>query len=93
MAGFYYINELIMNLKKNGYTIHESDLCTTGKVTNMGRVVAYITVDDFLVVDSTQAPIDELYNMLNRKYTFKRLGKPTQFLGWKVTNADDGSIK
>lgn len=49
--------------------------------------------DDFLVVASHIILINALHSTLSKKYSIKRLGEPTQYLGWTIQHGQDGSVK
>lgn len=57
----------LSHIRNHGYATHESDPCTVRKTTAKGIDVIAITVDDFLVLGSTQAAIDAFYEILIKK--------------------------
>lgn len=62
----------------------KSDPCLFTKKNGPHQTIIAITINDFLVCASSTKLIDELYHTLSKKYSVKRLGKPTKYLNWKI---------
>lgn len=58
----------------------------------MGTLLVSITVDDFLVITILQSVIEVFLKTLARTYAFKWIGRPTDFLGWRVSYHLDCTI-
>ena len=91
-AAYYYNRGLQTFLADIGYRHTEHDPCLYVKHTSDGTILASTTIDDFLVVATTQSLIDELYIQLSRKYLIKRLGAPSRFLNWTIKYHKNGSV-
>ena len=89
-AAHIYTTELHVHLKKHRYTQMRSDPSLfTGKV-GKHRLIVAISMDDFMPCATIKKLIDELYNTLAKKYTVKRMGRPTSYLNWKIQYNNKG---
>lgn len=52
-----------------------------------------ISVEDLVVIVSTQKAMDELYQIMKSRYQIKRFGIPKRYLGWHFHYEEDGSIE
>lgn len=55
-------------------------------------VLISIAVDYFLVTASTFKPMDCYHTVLSKEDAFKRLRRPTKFLGWSISYSNNGFI-
>lgn len=69
----------------------DTDSCLFSCSSPNGTVLLAVTVDDFRVITSTNALIDQLYSECASKYRVKRLGSPSHFIGWELSYPPDGS--
>lgn len=91
-AGHYYINGLFAYMRSANFSASTVDTCLLYRNDSKGRILVAVTVDDFLVIATAQSLIDDFYDFLTRKYTVKRLGRPTLFLGWTIHTHDNGDV-
>lgn len=92
-AGHNYIHALFAHLRKHKFIPSDMDTCLFTKQDKVGTTAVAVTVDDFLVIADQPVLIDAFHDILALKYTVKRMGMPTEFLGWTVTRRTDGAIK
>lgn len=55
--------------------------------------VSSITMDDLLIVGTTQARIDRLQTDICEKFKLKRIGRPTRYLGRKIRYGANGTVQ
>lgn len=91
-AGHKYSKALLKYFRWHEYVQNDCDSWIFSKCDKDHTVVICITVDDVLVTEITKGLIDELFDVLTRQYSVKRLGWPADLLGWSVTNNDEGGI-
>lgn len=91
-AAHYYFMGLRDFLTSNGFQQCHSDPCLFIRHMPQAFVLISTSMDDFLVTATNQQLITETYELLTRKYSIKRLGKPTQFLNWAIKHLPTGAI-
>lgn len=64
-----------------------------GKTDDTGTTVRSTTIEDFLIVGTTQAGIYRFHTDICTKYKVKRLGRPTRYLGWKIRYGKNGTVQ
>lgn len=80
-AGHYDITALFAYLAQQGFHTSEKDSCCLYHQDASATTMLSITLDEFLVLGSTQAAVDNFPAILAQKYAVKRLGKPKTVLG------------
>lgn len=68
------------------------DSCLVSQVKLARTALIAITVDEFLVTDSTTDLTDDLHSVLTKKNHIKRLGVPTEFIGCRISDGNHGEI-
>ena len=91
---YYYLTGAEEWLASIGFRQRFEDPCLFMRTTGPSSlIIIALTIDDFLIMATRTALIDWLYKSLNVKYhkKVKRLGRPTHYLGWKITFEAPGS--
>lgn len=94
--GYYYLKGVEKWLLLIGFSQCPDNPCLFKLATATNwQIIVSLTSDDFLIAASDKPLIDWPYSALNFKYKqiVKRLGFPTQYLGWTVTRNLNGDIK
>ena len=89
-AANIYSTQLHAHLKKHGYTQMRSDTSLFTKKSADHLIIVGISMDDFLPIATHKYLIDDLYNILQKKYTVKRLGRPRKYLNWTIRYTSRG---
>ena len=89
-AANIYSTKLHAHLKRHGYLQMRSDTSLFTKKEGKHRIIVGISMDDFLPIATKKSLIDELYTILQKKYTVKRMGRPTSYLNWKIRHTKMG---
>ena len=89
-AANIYNTELHCHLRKHGYNQMRSDTSLLTKHQDGYTILVGISMDDFLPIATTQSVIDELYDVLQKKYKVKRLGWPSKYLNWTLSYTKEG---
>ena len=93
-GGYYYLEGMQKYLKANKYTQSQQDPSPFLRINNpTSFILIALCTDDFLVVATDEHLITALFTKLRKKYNVKRLGEPSQYLGWKIGHHNDGSVK
>ena len=93
-GGYYYLEGARNYLRSMNYKQSEHDPCLYFKSQSASSFVLIgLCTDDFLVIATATDLIDELFARLKQKYKIKRLGTPSQYLGWKVEQTHDRSTR
>ena len=77
-------------LTTHNFTQLKSDPCCFTKFTPTGYIFVAMTIDDFLACATHQPLLDELHQTLCTKYSVKRLGFPSRYLNWHITQTPQG---
>lgn len=91
-AGHYVIIALFAHMACKGYLQSDKESCLLYRINGEGTKIVSVTMDDVLVLGSTQIVIEQFYQDLSDKCTVKLLGKPTDFLDWTITHGIYGWI-
>ena len=92
-AGRCWNRNLDAYLRTLNFKPAKSDPCIYSKKSaDSGTVHIGLFVDDCLVIADTDSQLDHLFADLQKQYSVKDLGKPTQFLGMEVGYKPDGSM-
>ena len=91
-AGFLYLEGAFKFLRSLGFKQSKSELCLFSRTSSAGSIFLAVSMDDFAVTASNTSLIDAFVNELATKYTTKRLGTPTRYLGWTVVRNADSSL-
>eukprot|EP00178_Gracilaria_changii_P019099 TRINITY_DN55565_c0_g1_i1.p2 TRINITY_DN55565_c0_g1~~TRINITY_DN55565_c0_g1_i1.p2 ORF type:complete len:242 (-),score=20.73 TRINITY_DN55565_c0_g1_i1:923-1648(-) len=89
-AAFLYSRGLYDHLTSHGYTPLKSDPNMFFQKSGPAFIIIGITTDDFLAAASHSTLLGALSEILNAKYTVKRLGQPTKYIGWNFDYSPRG---
>ena len=85
-AAHIYSTALFRFLKSCGYIPSHTDPTLFSHIHSPTKYIHFaISMDDFLIISTHQQLIVKLHSELRRKYDIKRIGKPTQHLGWHIS--------
>lgn len=83
-AGQYYSQALFLHLNHHHSQPTEGYPCLFFSKIESRPTLFAITDDDLLIIAPNLAQIDIFHRILESKYSVKRIGNPTDFLGWSL---------
>lgn len=87
-----YQEGLDRNLRNHHLKTSDADPFLYNKLGPSGLTTAGIMIDDVLVMEPTNALLDDLSHMLQTKCMVKYLSPRHEYLGWTIRRGPDGSI-
>lgn len=83
---------LDLHLQAHDFYPSEADPCLYTHSSPTVKSIAAVTMNDFLVLSTSDKVLCQFKRLLSTKYRIKNLGHPTSYLGWTIPHHDRGSI-
>lgn len=92
-GAYYFLEEVMILLKNNGFQPSNRDPCLLFKKHNDNtHTLVALSSDDHILTASNQKSIDDYDKLLSQTYETKRLGFPEKYLGWHFPKLANNSI-
>ena len=79
------------HLRSGGYKVAEKDQCLFASHDNTHYLLMH--VDDLVIMEKPESGgVESVKGLLRKRFDFKEIGTPTNFLGWEFTRNDTGNL-